>query len=65
MDQPKFERRNLLQFLALGSLALPAAALAGCAQGSAPTRPPRRMYGGGSNAGEKSGGGGGTAGGRR
>jgi hypothetical protein len=63
MDQPSVERRRLLQFFALGSIAVPAAALAGCAQGSGSpmTRPRRR--GGGNNGGEKSGGGGGAGGG--
>ena len=58
MDSRIFERRRLLQLLALGSLALPAAALAGCAQGSGRPSHPPRFYGGGSNSGEKSGGGG-------
>jgi hypothetical protein len=55
MDSRIFERRRLLQLFALGSLALPVAALAGCTRGSGPAHPPR-FYGGGSNAGEKSGG---------
>lgn len=57
MDQKIRERRRLLQFLMLGSMALPAVALAGCAQkpGTRPTKP-RRYGGGGSQGGEKSGG---------
>lgn len=65
MNQQIVDRRRLLQFFALGSIAVPAAALAGCASdGGRPGRPPRR-YGGGNHGGEKSGGGGGggTAGG--
>ena len=57
MGRDTFERRRLLQLLALGSLALPVVALAGCAQGSGPSHSPR-FYGGGGDAGEKSGGGG-------
>ncbi len=66
MNQQVIERRRLLQLFMLGSISVPAVALAGCAQSTAgrPARPPRR-YGGGNNGGEKSGGGGGTAGGRR
>jgi hypothetical protein len=62
MNEQIVERRRLLQLFTLGSLALPAVVLAGCASGSAPTQP--RRYGGGNRGGEKSGGGnGGTAGG--
>lgn len=59
MDSPIFERRRLLQLFTLGSLALPAAMLAGCAQGSGAARP-RRFHGGGGN--DKGGGGGGPGG---
>jgi len=55
MDKGIVARRRLLQWIALGSVAAPAIALAGCVQGSG-GRPPRRMSGGGSNAGEKGGG---------
>jgi hypothetical protein len=67
MTQQIVERRRLLQLFALGAIAVPAAALAGCAQGTRTTRPPRRYGGGGNRGGEKSGGSGGagTAGGRR
>ena len=58
MSQQIVERRRLLQFFALGSIAVPAAALAGCAQSGSPARP-RRRSGGGNSGGEKSGGGGG------
>lgn len=57
MDDQIFERRRFLQVFALGSVALPAVALAGCATGSGPA-PRRRLHGGGSS-GEKSGNGGG------
>ena len=57
------DRRRLLQWLALGSLAVPTAALAGCAQGRA-GRPPRRG-GGGNRGGEKGGTGGGGFGGSK
>ena len=58
MDSRIFERRRLLQLFALGLLALPAAALAGCAEGTGSRRPPQ--FYGGNNGGEKSGGGGGA-----
>jgi hypothetical protein len=63
MNQQVIERRRLLRLFMLGSIAVPAVALAGCAQGTSgrPARPPRR-YGGGNNGGEKSGGGGGLGG---
>jgi hypothetical protein len=64
MDQPIPARRRLLQLFILGSIAVPAAALVGCAQSGSPTRP-RRRGGGGNNGSEKSGGGGGGAGGGR
>jgi len=55
MDKGIVDRRRLLQWIALGSVAVPAIALAGCTQGGG--RPPRRrMSGGGSNGGEKGGG---------
>ncbi|HEY1385856.1 MAG TPA: hypothetical protein VGF43_19680 [Dongiaceae bacterium] len=65
MDQRIVERRRLLQLFALGSVALPAALIAGC-ETRGTTRPPR-FYNGGSNGGEKSGGNGGpgAAGSRR
>ena len=48
MDNGILERRRLLQLLALGSLTVPAVALAGCASGSGRrTRPPQ--FGGGNN----------------
>ena len=67
MDQQFVERRRLLQFLALGSIAVPAVTLAGCAQGSGvPMTRPRRRGSGGNNGSEKSGGGGGAgAGGKK
>ena len=56
MDQQFVERRRLLQFLALGSIAVPAATLAGCAQGSGvPMTRPRRRGSGGAGAGGKKG----------
>ena len=63
MNQQVIERRRLLQLLMLGSIAVPAVALAGCAQSNSgrPARPPRR-YGGGNNGGENAGGGGGLGG---
>ncbi len=64
MNEQTVERRRLLQFLMLGSVAVPALALAGCAaKGGGQSRPPRRYGGGGGNrGGEKSGGGGGIGG---
>jgi hypothetical protein len=60
MDSRILERRRLLQLFILGSLAVPAVALAGCATGSGRrTRPPH--FGGGSN--DKSGNNGGSGGG--
>ncbi len=58
MNKQIVERRRLLQFLMLGSLAVPAIALAGCAQGSGVPMTRRRRGGGGNQGGEKSGGGG-------
>jgi hypothetical protein len=58
MDKSIFDRRRVLQLFALGSLAVPAVALVGCAQGSGAT-PPRRFQGGGNRGSERSGGGGG------
>jgi hypothetical protein len=60
MDKSIFDRRRVLQLFTLGSLALPAAALASCAQGSGAARP-RRFPGGGGN--DKPGNGGGFGGG--
>ena len=56
METRILERRRVLRLVALGSLAAPAIALAGCATGGGRTRPP--MFGGG-NSGGKSGNGGG------
>jgi hypothetical protein len=48
MDNRILERRHLLQLFMLGSLAVPAIALAGCATGSGQrTRPPH--FGGGNS----------------
>ena len=48
MDNRILERRRLLQLFMLGSLAVPAVALAGCATGSGQrTRPPQ--FGGGNS----------------
>ena len=59
MDKVISERRRLLRFLALGSIAVPAIALAGCASGSGRRqRPPQ--FGGGNN--DKPGNGGGFGG---
>ena len=61
MDKVISERRRLLRFLALGSLAVPAIALAGCASGSGRRqRPPQ--FGGGNNDKPNNGGGFGGAG---
>lgn len=62
MNQQVIERRGLLRLFMLGSVALPALALAGCAYDSAgrTSRPPRRYGTGGNKGGEKSGGGGGV-----
>ena len=63
MDNRILERRRLLQLFVLGSLAVPAAALAGCATGSGrPTRP--RHFGGGNNDKSGTNGGPGAAGSR-
>jgi hypothetical protein len=62
MDERILERRRLLQLFALGSLTLPAAVLAGCAEGTGRSYRSPQLYGGG-NGGEKSGGGGGPGGG--
>ena len=57
MDKDILERRRLLQLLALGSVAVPTMAVAGCATGAGKgQRPPQ--FGGG-NSGGKSGNGGG------
>lgn len=61
MDNGIVDRRRLMQWIALGSLAAPAVALAGCASGGA--RPPRNRSGGGNRGGEKGGGGNGGPGG--
>jgi len=58
MDQQPPARRRLLQLLVLGSIALPAVALAGCAQKPGASAPRPMRYGGGNRGGEKSGGGG-------
>ena len=57
MDKRIVDRRRLLQWIALGSVAAPAIALAGCVQGGG-GRPPRRMSGGGNKGGERGDGGG-------
>jgi hypothetical protein len=62
MDNGIVGRRRLLQWIALGSLAVPAIALAGCASGGG-TRPPNFRTGGGNRGGEKGGRGGGGFGG--
>ena len=56
MDNQVLERRRLLQMITLGSLAVPAVALAGCA--SNPGAPKRELFrrGGGNRGGENSGG---------
>lgn len=54
MDRGILDRRRLLQWIALGSLAATAVALARCASGGA--RPPRNRSGGGNRGGEKGGG---------
>jgi hypothetical protein len=56
METRILERRRLLRLIALGSLAVPAMALAGCATGGGRTRPPR--FGGGNSAGKSGNGGG-------
>jgi hypothetical protein len=61
MDKGIVDRRRLLHWLALGSLAAPAVALAGCASGGG-TRPPNFRTGGGNRGGEKGGGNGGPGG---
>lgn len=58
MDKEILERRRLLQWIALGALAVPAVALAGCASGGG-SRPPNFRTGGGNRGGEKGGGRGG------
>ena len=62
MDNGIVDRRRLLQWIALGSLSVPAIALAGCASGGG-TRSPDFRTGGGNRGGEKGGGGGGGLGG--
>jgi hypothetical protein len=64
MDKGIVDRRRLLNWLALGSLAVPAMTLAACASGGG-TRPPNFRTGGGNRGGEKSGGNGGSLGGKR
>ena len=46
METRILERRRVLRILALGSLALPAIALAGCASGSGRRTRPPQFYGG-------------------
>jgi hypothetical protein len=63
MDNRILERRRLLQLFILGSLAVPALALAGCGTGSGRrTRPPQ--FGGGNNDKNGNNGGPGAAGSR-
>ena len=63
MDNRILERRRLLQLFMLGSLAVPAVALAGCATGSGRrTRPPQ--FGGGNSDKNGNNGGPGAAGSR-
>jgi hypothetical protein len=59
MDDGILGRRRLSGLFATGSLAVPAAILAGCAEGARGTRPPR--FRGGGN-GDKAGGGPGAKG---
>lgn len=49
MDAPILERRRLLRFLALGSVAGPALIVAGCASGSGGRRRRPTQFGGGNN----------------
>ena len=58
MDNGIVDRRRLLHWFALGSLAVPVAVLAGCVSGGS-TRPPNFRTGGGNRGGEKGGGNGG------
>ena len=58
MENRILERRRLLQLVALGSLAMPALAVAGCATGGRRAQPPQ--FGGGNS--DKSGNGGGPGG---
>lgn len=60
MDHGMVDRRRLMQWIALGSLAATAVALAGCANNGA--QPPRTRSGGGNRGGEKGGGRGGPGG---
>jgi hypothetical protein len=53
MDDRILERRRLLQLFMLGSLAVPAVALVGCASGGGRRQRPPQF--GGSGGGEKSG----------
>ncbi len=53
MENRILERRRLLQFLALSSVAVPALAIAGCATGGGRRQRPPQF--GGSGGGEKSG----------
>ncbi|HEU4827164.1 MAG TPA: hypothetical protein VFS85_11845 [Dongiaceae bacterium] len=59
MDERILERRRFLQLFAIGSFTVPAAILAGCAEGGGRSARPPRFHGG-NNGGEKSGGGGGA-----
>ena len=61
MDNGIVDRRRLLQWIALGSLSVPAGTLAGCVSGGG-TRPPNFRTGGGNRGGEKGGGRGGPGG---
>jgi hypothetical protein len=56
MDKGSFERRRLLQFIALGSLAAPAVALAACESDSGNYQPPPRFHHEGNDGGDKAGG---------
>lgn len=60
MDRQNFERRRVLQAFTLGSIAMVAAVVGGCAAGSG-ARPPRQWQGGGGSS-NKSGGGPGAGG---
>ena len=64
MDRQNFERRRVLQAFTLGSIAVAAAALGGCAAAGTGARPPRKWQGGGSSSGKSGNGGGPGAGGR-
>ena len=62
MDHGIVDRRRLLQWIALGSLSLPAVTLAGCASAGGSARPPNFRTGGGNRGGERGNGGGGSGG---